>query len=165
MFSSRQLKWDTRFLDMATLVGSWSKDPSMKVGAVIVNGDNIHLGSGYNGFPRGVADRDDWLNDRPIKYMTVVHAELNAILNTSALLRLESNLSLYCSTGVPCPDCMKHIIQAGIRRVVFPPQFVRAATAVSGKAIDWDERANHSRNMLHMAGGELILINGYPTKG
>jgi dCMP deaminase len=155
-------KWHGRFLDLATLVGSWSKDPSMKVGAVIVAPDRSVLGTGYNGFPRGVVDRKEWLDHRPTKYMTIVHAELNAILAANAVLR-GSEATLYCSAGFPCPDCMKHIIQAGIRRVVFPPQFVRSVD--TAQAIDWDERSAHSAAMAEDAGVTLVRVADYPTKG
>ena len=49
-------KWDKRFLELAKLVGSWSKDPSTKVGAVIVDCNNRIISVGYNGFPKGVKD-------------------------------------------------------------------------------------------------------------
>ncbi len=165
--NARQLKWDTHFLQRATLIAKLSKDPSMKVGAVLVGSDRVELGNGYNGFPRGVEDLDDWLNHRPTKYMTVVHAEMNAILNSTVPLRLETGTTLYCSTGIPCPDCMKHIIQVGIKRVVFPPQFVRAGGGVKlpGQIIDWDERSEHSKKMCEMAGVVLWLVPSFRTEG
>ena len=60
----------------------------MQVGACIVSKDQIILGIGYNGFPRGCPDSElpwaklSWNND-PLetKYPYVCHAELNAILN------------------------------------------------------------------------------------
>ena len=160
----RSLKWHTRFMDLATEIGSWSKDPSMKVGSVIVDADRTILGTGYNGFPRGVDDSEDWLNHRPTKYMTVIHAELNAILSSHVVLKHHAP-TLYCSTGVPCPDCMKHIIQAGVVRVVFPPQFIRNGSTPTNSAVDWDERAQHSRIMAAQSGVELVLLDGYPTRG
>ena len=72
-------KWDLRFLEMSELVSSWSKDPSTKVGSVIVDNDRRVISLGYNGFPKGVADNDR-LNDREEKYKIVVHAERNALL-------------------------------------------------------------------------------------
>jgi dCMP deaminase len=66
-------KWDCRFLEMAELVGSWSKDPSTKVGAVIVDKDRRIVSTGYNGFPQGIADRSELLNDREKKYKLIVH--------------------------------------------------------------------------------------------
>ena len=77
-------RWDMRFLEMAQLVASWSKDPSTKVGATIVDDDRRVISVGYNGFPKGVADNKR-LEDRDEKYKMIVHAERNALLfsNTS----------------------------------------------------------------------------------
>ena len=72
-------KWNMRFLEMAKMVGSWSKDPSTKVGAVIVDDNRRVVSLGYNGFPKGVADNNR-LEDRNEKYKMIVHAERNALL-------------------------------------------------------------------------------------
>ena len=102
-------------MEVADLHASWSKDPSTKVGAVIVNSDRVEVGHGYNGFPRGVDD--DWTRyaDRPTKYSLVVHAELNAILNANGSVR---GCTLYI-TAPACSECAKAIIQSGISRVVW----------------------------------------------
>ena len=72
-------KWDLRFLEMARNAASWSKDPSTKVGAIIVDDDKRVISVGYNGFPKGVRD-DERLDDRQEKYKIIVHAERNALL-------------------------------------------------------------------------------------
>ena len=77
-------KWDDRFLKLATVIGNWSKDPSTKVGAVIVNDDNKIISTGYNGFPRGIRD-DDRLDNRAQKYDLIVHAEANSTGEVSLL--------------------------------------------------------------------------------
>lgn len=64
-------KWDGRFLDLAVLVGEWSKDPSTKVGAVLVRPDRTIAAVGFNGFPRGVLDHPERYEDRPTKYEMV----------------------------------------------------------------------------------------------
>lgn len=104
--------WSQRFLALATLISTWSKDPSTKVGSVIVKDKRI-LSHGYNGFPRGVSD-DHRLLDRVTKYQIVVHAEVNAILNARVPV---AGATLY-STFFPCPQCAAAIIQAGIKAVV-----------------------------------------------
>ena len=73
-------KWDRRYMEMAELVASWSKDPSTRVGAVIVSPDNHVVSVGFNGFPRGIEDNDR-LNQRGTKYMNIVHAEMNALIH------------------------------------------------------------------------------------
>lgn len=114
---AREREWDQRMLDLAAHIAGWSKDPSTKVGAVIVDDLRRVVGHGYNGFPRGVADTPERLNDRPTKYLHVVHAELNAILNARGSVE---DCTLYL-THQPCAECAKAIIQAGLLRVVVSP--------------------------------------------
>ena len=73
-------KWIARFSDLAKEVSSWSKDPSSRVGAVIVRPDRTVASVGFNGFPRGVEDSQDVIADRDAKLLRTIHAELNAIL-------------------------------------------------------------------------------------
>lgn len=108
--------WDSRFVELAFLFGSWSKDPERKVGAVIVSKDRRSIASGYNGFPRGIEDRPDRLSEGSSKLILTLHAELNAILNATFPLK---GTSLYV-TRPPCHECAKAIIQVGIARVVRP---------------------------------------------
>lgn len=108
--------WDKRFMDLAAHVAQWSKDPSTKVGAVIVDHDRRVVGMGYNGFPRYVNDTERRLENRLVKYKLVVHAEANAILNAHSSLK---GTTLYC-TKFCCTDCTKLIIQSGISRVFAP---------------------------------------------
>jgi ATP-dependent Clp protease ATP-binding subunit ClpB len=54
-------KWTKRYLDLATTVGSWSKDPSTRIGAVAVGQHGQIVSQGYNGFPRGVNDFEERL--------------------------------------------------------------------------------------------------------
>jgi dCMP deaminase len=107
-------KWDERFLNLAMHVSLWSRDPSTKVGTVIVDPLRRVIGFGYNGFPRGVHDSDNRYNTRELKYEMVVHAEINAVLNAVKDVR---GCTLY-STFFPCPRCAAVLIQAGIGRVV-----------------------------------------------
>ena len=110
--------WDNRFLQMAGLVASWSKDPSTKVGAVIARPDNTIVSLGFNGFPRGVEDDPELLNDRKEKYARVIHAEMNAILNAGG--NSLKDCTLYTWPLPPCSNCAAMVIQAGIRRIVAP---------------------------------------------
>lgn len=109
-------KWDDRFMDLARHVASWSKDPSTKVGAVIIRPDRSVVSVGYNGFPRGVNDGEHRYRDKPTKYSMVVHAEANAILASKESL---ADCVLYV-TLFPCNECAKLIIQSGIRMIVAP---------------------------------------------
>ena len=105
-------KWHNRFLSVAMLVSEWSKDPSTKVGAIIVK-DKLIVSTGYNGFPPNVEDTAERLHNRDAKYPLTVHAELNAILSANQPLK---DASIYV-THYPCANCAGAIIQAGISRV------------------------------------------------
>ena len=114
------ISWDEYFMGVALLAAERSKDPSTQVGACIVDENNRILSTGYNGFPRGCSDDVFPWNrneaDGETKYPFVVHAELNAILNT----RGKSLVGSRVYVGLfPCHECAKAIIQAGIKEVVF----------------------------------------------
>lgn len=114
----RQMKWDNRFMELAKMISAWSKDPSSKIGAVAVNDERRILATGYNGFPKGIEDSQERLNDREQKYPLIVHAETNALMNALYAGVSLKNATMYVH-GLPvCPDCTKLIIQAGIRRIV-----------------------------------------------
>lgn len=109
--------WDKRFLDLAQYIAGWSKDRSTKVGCVIAGDDHTILSIGYNGFPRGVNDDIESRHERPEKYKWVEHAERNAIANAARV-----GISLINSTAyipfLPCAECARQLIQAGIKRIV-----------------------------------------------
>lgn len=113
---TRRQTWDERFLSMAKLVSTWSKDPSTKVGAVIVTPDNVVVSVGYNGFAKRMPDAEEHYADRTAKYSRIVHAETNAILLARGDVR---GFTLYC-TFPPCDRCAVQIIHAGIIRVACP---------------------------------------------
>ena len=112
--------WDNYFLGMAEYASRASLDPSTKVGAVIIDNKRRVVSTGYNGFPRGIAD-DERLNDRPTKLNIVVHAEINAILFANRDL---TDCSLFTFPFIPCSsvgsNCASLVIQSGIKRVVAP---------------------------------------------
>jgi dCMP deaminase len=111
------MKWNKRYLKLAKEVSTWSKDPSRKIGAVAVGSKGQILSQGYNGFPRGIDDTEDRLNDRPTKYKYVVHAEMNVIYNATFSGVSLDGASLYVY-GLPvCNECAKGIIQVGIKNV------------------------------------------------
>ena len=110
-------KWDRRFLEMASLVASWSKDPSSQVGAVLTRGKFV-LSVGFNGLPQGIADTAERLENREIKYPIILHAEVNAILSARQDVR---GCSLYVTPYMPCPQCASMIVQSGVRRIVYTP--------------------------------------------
>lgn len=106
--------WDFRFLQLAETVASWSKDPSRKVGSVIVDSKRRVLSLGYNGLPRGVEDQIARYEDRETKLQFICHAERNALDNSPGSVE---GATLY-ATLFPCNECVKSIIQRGIIKVV-----------------------------------------------
>lgn len=107
--------WDSRFLRLAELIAGWSKDPSTKVGAVIVSPERRVISLGFNGLPRGVEDLPSRLLDRDLKLRMVVHAERNALLFAQCPLY---GCTIYTYPMPPCAACASMIIQSGIKRVV-----------------------------------------------
>lgn len=109
----RKKKWDRFFLGMADYTATASKDPSTKVGAVLVDDRRRVVGIGYNGFPDRIPDDPALLNDREAKLSLMIHGEVNAVLNCPVPTR---GLHLYV-THPPCNDCAKFVIQAGIASI------------------------------------------------
>jgi dCMP deaminase len=114
--TTSQEVWDKRFLSMAKFVSEWSKDPSTKVGAVIVTPENVVVSIGYNGFAQSMPDVMKHYSNREEKYSRIVHSETNAIVLARKDLR---DHTIYV-TLPPCDRCAVTIIQAGITRVVCP---------------------------------------------
>jgi len=109
-------KWDGIFMNEAYIWSQRSKDPSTKVGAVITRGKKL-ISVGYNGFPENVRDDEKRYADRELKYLMIVHAELNAILTTTENL---AGCSIYTWPFLSCSSCAGAIIQKGIKRIIAP---------------------------------------------
>lgn len=121
MITTRQSKvWDQRFMEMAGLVSTWSKDPNTKVGCVVV-GPKLEIRTvGYNGMPRGVSDDVEERLVHPVKGFWWECAERNAIYNACRMgLTLEGcTLYLNGDHGFPCSPCARAIVQSGIEAFV-----------------------------------------------
>lgn len=150
----RRSKWDRRFLEDARSKAQWSKDPSTKVGAVIVDPATLAIISqGYNGFPRGVKDTPERLNDRERKLGTTLHAECNAILFARCPL---VGFWIYTWPIPPCSSpCGAAIIQVGITRVIAP-------RADSPKWERWKKSIDLAFDNFREAGVEITLFPSVP---
>jgi dCMP deaminase len=113
-------RWDGHFLALADECSRMSKDPSTKVGAVIVGPDHEIRSTGFNGFPRGIADTHERLTCREVKIGLMVHAEANAILHAARVGSAIKGCTMYL-VAPPCAGCAISIIQAGIIEVVAKP--------------------------------------------
>jgi len=142
------MKWDKRFLALAEHVSSWSKDPSTQVGCAIVDDDKKVVALGYNGFPAGIADSVERLDDRETKYKYVVHSEPNAIANANGSVK---GCTAYTFPFAPCHECMKVLITHGIKRIVHPPLSDELATR-------WADQVKFAREMAEEAGIEIVEL-------
>ena len=112
-------KWDKRFLDLAKHISEWSKDPSTKVGCIVVGEDREIRSTGFNGFPRGIEDKQERLEDREQKYPMICHAEENAIMHAARIGISLKGTTAYV-TWPPCSRCTRSLIQAGVSEVIYP---------------------------------------------
>ena len=103
------------------LAASKSKDPKTRIGAILVRENNI-IATGYNGFPVGVDDLPERYNDRDLKYKFVCHAEANSVLS-AARFGISTKGSFLYSNGIPCHECTKTLIQAGISKIFVHKQW------------------------------------------
>ena len=139
-------KWDQRFLHLAQHIASWSKDPSTKVGAVIVDDAKRIVSTGYNGFPRQVQDVAERYENRELKYELIVHAEANALLTPT---RPVAGCTLYVWPLPTCARCAALIVQAGIKRVVSP---------LVARAQRWQSSIVLANTMYEEAGIEVVQL-------
>lgn len=137
--------WHHRFQDLTAHISTWSKDPSTKVGALIVSPDRVIIGTGYNGFARGVEDSQERLNDREEKYPRVIHAEINAILNANGPVK---GCILYTWPFPCCCPCSALVIQSGIKMLVAPPSIPER----------WQKTVEMGFNMFDEAGVIVKLL-------
>ena len=141
------LSWEEYFMTLALVASLKSKDQSTQVGAVIVDDKTRKvISSGYNGFPRYVDD-DKIPQTRPEKYLYVVHAELNAILHAERNL---AGCSLYV-TVFPCSECMKAVIQTGMKNVVY-------LNELAGD--NWEQHIAATMKLADLAGVKVRKFEG-----
>jgi dCMP deaminase len=149
--------WDARFLALAGHVAAWSKHRTTRVGCVVVDDDRRIRATGFNGFPRGVADAPGRLADRPTKLLLSVHAEANAVAAAARAGVPLAGCTAYV-THPPCAACAALLTQAGIRRVVFRGRL----------RDDWADSEAAARLIMAEAGvacvppadGETVRVSG-----
>ena len=146
-------KWNKRFMELAFLIATWSKDPSTKTGAVIVGPDKEIRATGYNGPVRGVNDDIKERMERPTKYDFFEHAERNALFN-ACLTGVQVKGCVMYATHAPCVDCARAIIQAGIKTVVTNKIIIDENTPKN----TWRDKLSISAQMFEEAGVEYIEL-------
>eukprot|EP00930_Biecheleria_cincta_P033143 TRINITY_DN22959_c0_g1_i1.p1 TRINITY_DN22959_c0_g1~~TRINITY_DN22959_c0_g1_i1.p1 ORF type:complete len:205 (+),score=31.30 TRINITY_DN22959_c0_g1_i1:33-647(+) len=135
--------WDRRFIELASHISGWSKDPSTQVGCVVVGPDREIRSTGFNGLPRGIADSADRLTNRQLKYPLICHAEENAIMHAARIGVALKGCTAFV-TWPPCTRCARSLLQAGVTEVVSP-----AGVEIPDR---WMEDFTMSRGMLMEAG-------------
>lgn len=149
----RDKKWHLRYLNLAEHISTWSKDPSSKVGAVAIDSNTGRiLSEGYNGFPRGIIDSEERLNNRDIKYGLTIHAELNVVHNSSLSGTSIKKADLYVSGLPTCSTCALSIIQSGISRVIVRKKDIY-------KSEVWEEEWEHAKNLYDEVNIDVIVID------
>ena len=111
----KKMNWDEYFLAIAETVALKSKDPSSKMGCVIVDQNKRVVSLGYNGLIQGANESKMTLTERPMKYYFAIHSEMNALLFAYRDL---TGCTLYNRVAT-CENCLKYCLQAGIKRFVY----------------------------------------------
>lgn len=140
--------WDQRFLQLASHIAAWSKDPGTKVGAIAVR-DRRVLATGFNGIPSGVADTEMRLNNRDVKLSITVHAEANCIAYAARHGVCLAGATMYVWPLMSCSQCAALLIQADIAQVIVP-DFV--------EPIRWQASFDAARELFIEAGVQVRRI-------
>jgi len=168
MNARKQKEWDIYYMRLARLVGEKSKCLSRKIGSVLVK-DNSILSTGYNRPARGIPPssyRDDsgkyksviqslvcprqrmgYGSGQGIEYCAAVHSEVNTVVQAARNGVSTKDSTLYCWCGVPCPNCSKELINAGVKRIV-----------CTGYNDYFNGNGINSLDMLRQAGVEVNYI-------
>lgn len=145
------MNWNEYFLGIAEQVKLKSKDKSTQIGAVIVGSDNEVLSTGYNSFPRGLDDSKEERQERPEKYFWFEHAERNAIYNAARVGTSLKGSTIYLTSGIPCMDCARGIVNSGIKTV-----YCKKECTTKNKE-KWVESQTKSLQLLSECGIEVIF--------
>jgi len=112
-------------MKIAEVVSLRSTCTRRKVGAVLIKDSHI-LSTGYNGAPSGFKHctletcmrRDLKTGEKP-ELCRGIHAEINCVIQAAIHgTSIKGNTTLYTTT-FPCMSCLKLLINAGIKRIVY----------------------------------------------
>jgi dCMP deaminase len=145
------MDWTEYFLNIAEQVKLKSKDQSTQIGAVIVGQDNEVLSTGYNSFPRGLQDNIDERQERPEKYFWFEHAERNAIYNAARIGVSLKNSTIYLTSGIPCMDCARGIVNSGVKIV-----WCKQVCTTKNKE-KWEESQMKSMQLFNECGVQVFF--------
>jgi dCMP deaminase len=152
--SSSIPNWDEYYLEICRVVGARSKDPNTKLGCIIVGPAKEIRTTGYNSFPRGIRDDVPERLVRPAKYLWIEHAERNAICNAARCGTPLEGCTLYVEI-MPCMDCARAIVQAGIKEVI-----VSGARMAQYSSDYYNEQFGNSLTLFSEAG---VTVRMHPA--
>lgn len=120
-------KYDKLYMDIASRVSKMSFAKRLQVASVIVKDNNI-ISFSWNGTAPGrdntcenkelLEDSDGTTIEKLVTKDEVIHSEMNSICKAASMGVSLKNSTMYL-THAPCINCAKHIVMAGISRVVF----------------------------------------------
>jgi len=149
------MSWTDYFLNIAEAIKLKSKDKSTQIGAVIVGKDNEILSTGYNSFPRGLDDSIEERQERPEKYFWFEHAERNAIFNAARIGVSLKNSTIYITSGIPCIDCARGIVNSGIKTV-----WCKYTCTTKNKE-KWEESQKRSLQLFDECGIQVFFYSDH----
>jgi dCMP deaminase len=145
------MNWTEYFRQIAHTVKLKSKDKNTQIGAIIVGSNNEIRSTGYNSFPRGIEDFHVDRQERPEKYFWFSHAETNAIINAARIGVSTNNCVMYMTCDIPCVDCIRNIINAGIKIIY----------CEKGQGATGDHWGEHTKRSLRMIQEARITVYHY----
>lgn len=151
MSEPKGMKWHKRYIQLAQLIASWSKDPSSKVGSVAVRDGSV-LSLGYNGFNRGITSVNEEDCSREDKYKFVIHAEENVICNAAGNRVTLEGATIYVSGLPPCERCVRLLVQCRIKMIV------AYETEYWHTRKDWMDSWDLSQRILNECSVKVLVI-------
>ena len=112
--SSNRPGWDEYFKKICQVTAERSSCERLQVGCVLVK-DNRIISQGYNGFLSNHPHTSIVIDNHEI---ATIHAEQNAIVDC-AKRGVSCNNSIAYITHFPCINCLKLLIQAGIKKIYY----------------------------------------------
>ncbi|MFA5396483.1 MAG: deaminase [Methanogenium sp.] len=153
------MNWHEYFFSLVEVIKAKSKDPSTKVGCVIVGSDNEVISTGFNGLPIGVKETTV-RQCRPVKYLYYEHAERNAIYLASRR-GIPKGARIYLE-WFPCADCARAIIQVGISEVFIDGRKYDPYNPTEADT-RWRESMDAAKEMFFEAGVNVLIWNFFVT--
>lgn len=152
-FDKKETDWNRRKLDFVFgEINTWSRDPSTKVSAALFD-DKFQICSAYNGFPPGVEDSDERLNNRELKYKFIQHAESN-LISVCARLGIKTLGMTVAVTHHPCSQCAGKLAVAGIKEVICP----KPSEDLTSR---WGDDILLAKEIFQESGIQLIIVDDY----